>query len=153
MRALLATLCFSTALSLTAVAASAQQAPRGLGDLHDALNLMPAQEAAFRAYAAAVTPSREAEARQEATDRMLPDLPTPRRVALIQAAMEKDAEDFKRQGAAVNAFYAQLTPDQQRIFDRETVPSADAPPSSAPAENEGSGDRLRMPPSSAQRPD
>jgi hypothetical protein len=127
-------------------AAHAQQAPRGLGDLHDALHLAPAQEAAFRAYAAAVTPSREALARQQATEQMLPQLPTPRRLALIQAAMEKDADDFKREGAAVNAFYAQLSPDQQRIFDRETLPSASPPGGPPQVDDDGGANRLKLPP-------
>ena len=37
--------------------------------------------------------------------------------------MNQDALDFKRQAAAVNAFYATLTPDQQKAFDRDTLPS------------------------------
>jgi hypothetical protein len=54
---------------------------------------------------------------------MLPLLPTPRRIALIEATMTQDDADFRRQGAAVNAFYAKLTPEQQRTFDRDTLPS------------------------------
>ena len=52
---------------------------------------------------------------------MLPQLTTPRRIALIDAAMERDVADFRRQGDAVTAFYGRLAPDQQAIFDRETL--------------------------------
>jgi hypothetical protein len=34
--------------------------------------------------------------------------------------MSQDIADFHRQGEAVIAFYNQLTPDQQAIFDRQT---------------------------------
>jgi len=48
-------------------------------------------------------------------------LKTPRRIALIDATMDQDVADFRRKGEAVTAFYARLTPDQQVIFDRETL--------------------------------
>ena len=48
----------------------------------------------------------------------------PRRVALIDATMEQDLADLRRQGAAVITFYNHLTPDQQSIFDRQTVPAS-----------------------------
>jgi hypothetical protein len=36
--------------------------------------------------------------------------------------MAQDEADFRRQGAAVNAFYARLTAAQQEVFDRDTLP-------------------------------
>jgi hypothetical protein len=101
--------------------AGAQTPPDALLRLHDALNLTADQEDAWRGYTAAIAPSREAAARREATQEMLPKLTTPRRIALIDATMEQDVADFRRQGDAVTAFYARLTPDQQAIFDRETL--------------------------------
>jgi hypothetical protein len=38
--------------------------------------------------------------------------------------MTQDLSDFRRQGAAVNAFYNALTPSQQRTFDQQTLPPA-----------------------------
>jgi hypothetical protein len=40
--------------------------------------------------------------------------------------MAADEADFHRYGAAVTAFYATLSPEQQRTFDRETLPSQGA---------------------------
>lgn len=57
---------------------------------------------------------------------MLPQLPTPRRLALMDATMTDELADFHRQSAAIQAFYARLTPDQQRTFDRDTAPQPDA---------------------------
>jgi hypothetical protein len=150
---MMAALSLSLGLSLATISgAHAQQGPAGpvgLGDLHDALHLTASQEAGWRAYVAAVTPTREMQSRQQATEQMLPQLPTPRRLALIQASMAQDAADFQRQGQAINAFYAQLTPEQQRTFDRETIPPAQDGPPPAPEDDNGGANRLMVPP---QRP-
>jgi hypothetical protein len=55
---------------------------------------------------------------------MLPQLTTPRRLALMEATMSDELNEFRRQGDAVRQFYARLTPDQQRTFDRDTAPQA-----------------------------
>ncbi|HZZ30788.1 MAG TPA: Spy/CpxP family protein refolding chaperone [Phenylobacterium sp.] len=89
--------------------------------LHDDLKLTDDQEGAWRAYTLAIAPSPDAVARHQATGELLPLVPTPRRLALIEATMLQDSLDFKRQSAAVNAFYGKLTPDQQKVFDRETL--------------------------------
>ncbi len=52
---------------------------------------------------------------------MMPTLPTPRRVDLINAEVDEDAALVHRQGSAVKAFYAVLTPAQQHAFDRQTA--------------------------------
>ena len=51
-------------------------------------------------------------------------MPTPRRIALINATMQQDVADLNQQGQAVVNFYNHLTPDQQAIFDRVTLASA-----------------------------
>jgi protein CpxP len=95
--------------------------------LHDDLHLSPSQEQDWRQYAIAIAPSRNVLARHQATTELLPMVPTPRRIALIEATMAQDALDFRRQGDAVTAFYARLTPEQQRTFDRETLPQDNDP--------------------------
>jgi hypothetical protein len=95
--------------------------------LHDDLRLNPAQEVAWRDYTRAIAPTPESAARHQATTALLPSIPTPRRIALIEATMAQDAADFRRQGAAVTDFYARLTPEQQGVFDRETLPSDTSP--------------------------
>ena len=113
--------------------AAAQDASAGLGKLHDDLGLRPEQESAWRDYAAAVAPDPQAEARRRATDELLPNIPTPRRIALIEASLAQDVADMRRQGQAVMAFYSRLSPDQQRTFDVETLPSARSQPTEASA--------------------
>lgn len=92
-----------------------------LSALHDALHLTAAQEDAWRAYVAAISPDPGADARHRETARMMPTLTTPRRVDLINAEVDADAALVHRQGAAVRAFYAGLTPAQQHAFDRQTA--------------------------------
>jgi periplasmic protein CpxP/Spy len=92
--------------------------------LHDDLQLSEGQEAGWRDYTQAIAPDPQVEARHRATADLLPAVPTPRRIALMQATMESDAVDFRRHATAVIAFYNQLTPAQQRTFDQETAPRA-----------------------------
>jgi hypothetical protein len=94
-----------------------------LNRIHDSLNLSAAEEPAWRDYVAAVAANPEGAARRRATQQLLPKLPTPRRIALIDATMEQDVADLTQQGQAVVTFYNHLTPDQQAIFDRVTLPS------------------------------
>ena len=103
-------------LFLSAAAAKAQPA----GQLHDALKLSQSQEAAWRTFQAA-TSDNASRARAQQTEAMLPTLPTPRRLAMIHAELQAGLADFDRSAKAVTAFYAVLTPDQQRIFDEQTA--------------------------------
>jgi hypothetical protein len=109
-------------LFLAASSACAQQAVNAdLLKLHDDLNLSATQEPAWRDYTLAIGPSQDTQARHRATAELVPLVPTPRRIALIEAAIAGDTEDFHRQGAAVVGFYNQLTPGQQRTFDLDTA--------------------------------
>jgi hypothetical protein len=56
--------------------------------------------------------------------------------------MQDDLAVLQRQGQAVKAFYALLTPAQQRTFDRQTKPNA---------QQGGTGGDLRQPPTAALR--
>ena len=119
-------LILALAAGLPATGAAARQRPADVSQLHDALHLSPAQEDAWRAYQAAIAPDPQAQQRHRAADMLLPQLTTPRRVALIEATAQADAADLHRQGKAVKAFYASLSPDQQRTFDRLTADEAQA---------------------------
>jgi hypothetical protein len=120
MRAMVLGFCLCLAMVSGAVA---QAQTDKLTQLHDTLHLTADQESAWRDYKAALASDGQAAARRQATQRLLPQLPTPRRVALIDATMEQDLTDLRRQGNAVTAFYGHLTPDQQAIFDRQTLPA------------------------------
>src|SRR5580765_4208578 len=82
-------------------ALAAQAVSADLIRLHDALHLSAAQETAWTSYTRAIAPGSQAQARHEATDQLLPSLPTPRRIALIAATMAADEADFRRQSASV----------------------------------------------------
>jgi hypothetical protein len=110
----------SLSLAGGALAQSQQQMPEDLNRLHEELRLSPQQEGAWRAYLAAVAPDPQTEARHRSASQMMQTLPTPRRIDLITAEMEQDMAAMRRQGQAVKAFYAQLTPAQQRTFDTMT---------------------------------
>ena len=115
--------------------------------LHDDLRLTPAQESAWGDYTRSITPNPQAEARHRAAVELMPSVPAPRRIALMEATMASDLADFRRQGQAVVAFYDQLDPDQQRIFDRETMPGAEAADGSG-----GRGGQLLREPPDVRRP-
>ena len=119
-------LALALATGIGATEASAQSRAVSSGELHDALLLAPAQEDAWRAYQAAIAPNAELQQRHQATQMLLPQLTTPRRVALIEATAQADTADLHRQGEAVKAFYAGLSPEQQRTFDRLTANMASA---------------------------
>jgi protein CpxP len=93
-----------------------------LAGLHAALNLSPSQETAWRSFAAASTPSADQEARERAAQSMMATLRSPQRVDLSVSAAEADLQTLRERGAALKVFYADLTPAQQAIFDRRTLP-------------------------------
>lgn len=125
MRRIILVFCVTTAVGASAMGGQAHAAEAVNAELirlHDDLKLTDSQDAAWRRYATAIAPDPQALARRRATEALLPTVPTPRRIALIEASMAQDTADFRRQGAAVSAFYATLTPDQQRVFDEDTLP-------------------------------
>jgi hypothetical protein len=118
-------LCFCLVAASGAIGQTTTTAEK-LARLHDSLNLTASQEDAWHSYTAVITSGGGAAARHQATQQLLPQLKTPRRIALIDATMAQDVADFQRQGEAVVDFYNHLTPDQQTIFDRETVAPSNA---------------------------
>ncbi len=112
--------------------AGAATAQSQTSQLHDALHLSAAQEEPWRTYQRSLAPTGDDESRARQTAMLLPTLPTPRRLALMRAQMQADLAAFDRRAAAVEAFYAALTPDQQRAFDRQTAAAAVQPPPRGP---------------------
>jgi len=117
-----------------------------LSSLHDALHLTSVQEDGWRGYKAAIAPDPSSQSRHRAAAMMMATLPTPRRVDLVNAEMSEDLATTRRQGEAVKAFYAGLTPDQQRTFDHETLQSGKG---AGGSHQTGSGQQLRQPSSNA----
>lgn len=89
--------------------------------LHDALRIRPDQEQAWQNFQRASTPSdRDEEQRRAAYDRM-GSMRAPQRMDLSIQMMRSDLQEMERRGDALKAFYGTLSPDQQAIFDRETM--------------------------------
>jgi periplasmic protein CpxP/Spy len=108
---------------LFAAVAHAQTPPPSpqLQQLHDALNLRPDQDAAWRDYvrSTAVNPQEMAQ-RRDGSQRMA-GLTAHERVDLSVQMMKLDLASLQLRGAALKNFYASLTPEQQGVFDRETM--------------------------------
>jgi len=118
----LATVGFAAALMLAPTGAVFAQA-RDVGELHAALHLTESQEVNWRAYQQALEQDPVTRARHQSAQMMMAGLPTPRRIDLLDANMQADQEVMHRQGEATKAFYATLTPEQQKVFDRQTLPA------------------------------
>ena len=110
-------------LALAAWSPSALAQGPNLQGLHDALHLSASQDAAWQSFQAASQPDPQQTARSRAAQAMLPRLTSPQRVDLSIAAMEADLRTMQDRGAALKAFYVTLSPDQQQIFDRQTLPT------------------------------
>jgi hypothetical protein len=124
LRTVLIGLCLG--LAFAAAAAAQQSASPNPTKLHDDLRLTSGQEGAWQQNLKALDDRGQMQARRQAAEQLLPQIPTPRRLALMDATMADELADFRRERAAVEAFYNRLTPDQQRTFDRDTAPQAAA---------------------------
>ena len=109
-------------LALAAAAPAALAQGSDLKSLHDALHLNAVQEPAWQSFEAASQPDPQQTARSRAAQTLLPHLTSPQRVELSIAAIEADMQTLRSRGAALKTFYATLSPGQQQIFDRETLP-------------------------------
>lgn len=84
--------------------------------LKEQLKLTPAQESAWTTYTAALQPG-ERTARLDRKD--LDKLTTPERIDRMRALRAQHAAEADRRGEATKAFYAALTPEQQKTFDAQ----------------------------------
>jgi len=83
-------------------------------ELHDKLNLNAGQESAWQAFVAATVPNGQ----WKRPDRAEWDkLPAPERMEKQLALMKEREAHMAERLAATKAFYATLTPEQQKIFD------------------------------------
>jgi protein CpxP len=83
-------------------------------ELHDKLGLTATQETAWNAF---VAKSRPGERPKKPEWSELSKLSTPDRLDRIQAMMKDRQQKMESRVQATKDFYAQLTPDQQKIFD------------------------------------
>jgi len=126
-RLLLAALLAASSVVALAQAPSTQPAPdpmrqrmaerheQRMADLKAKLNITPQQEAAWNTFDAAMQPPA---APQRMSREELNSMTTPQRVDLMQQRAAARQERMTQRGEAVKTFYAQLTPEQQKIFDQ-----------------------------------
>lgn len=87
--------------------------------LRDVLQLRPDQDGALKAYLDATAPKKMAEGMKwdSKDDGDGKPLTTPERLDRQAAHMAKMAETFQKRASATKAFYAALSPSQQKAFD------------------------------------
>jgi periplasmic protein CpxP/Spy len=89
-----------------------------MAKLKDTLQIAPAQEGAWNAWAAAMQPP----ANWKRPDRAeLERLPTPERIDRMRAIRSERNAMMDRRAEATKAFYAGLNPIQKRVFDLATA--------------------------------
>jgi Spy/CpxP family protein refolding chaperone len=86
--------------------------------LHDVLKLTSAQEPAWAAFTSAIKPEPKAE-RLERAD--WAKLTTPQRLEKMIALSKERTARMEAHLAGLNTFYATLTPEQQKIFDKHSM--------------------------------
>ncbi|MDD2176065.1 Spy/CpxP family protein refolding chaperone [Acidovorax sp. D2M1] len=94
----------------------AQRHAKRLTDLKTQLKLTPAQEQAWTTFTTAMQPG-ERPARLDHQD--MDKLTTPERIDRMRAMRSQHAAEADRRGEATKAFYAALTPEQQKTFDAQ----------------------------------
>lgn len=87
-----------------------------MAQLKAQLKLTAAQEPAWTSFTAAMQPA-ERKARLDHAD--MDKLSTPERIDRMRALRAQHAAEADRRGEATKAFYAALTPDQQKTFDAQ----------------------------------
>lgn len=89
-----------------------------MAELKTQLKITPAQEGAWNNFAAAMQPKPPAQRPDRAE---FDKLTTPQRIDRMQALHAEHAAEMKARGDATKAFYAQLTPEQQKAFDQRAL--------------------------------
>lgn len=99
-----------------------EQRAERLSGLKEKLSLTPAQEAAWDAFAGAAQPGMRQGVDRQAMRGELAKLNTPQRLDKMLAMSEQRRARMIERSQATKAFYAQLTPAQQGVFDAEAMP-------------------------------
>ena len=87
-------------------------------ELKAQLKLTPAQEGAWTTYTAAL----KREPRQPRADRAeFEKLTTPQRIDRLQSLQAERQQRMAQRGEVVKTFYAQLAPEQQKVYDQQTL--------------------------------
>jgi len=93
-----------------------------MADLKAKLKLTPAQDGAWTTFAAAQQPPARPAGDPSARWAEFQKMTTPQRLDQMQQRQTERAAHMTQRADATRAFYAQLTPDQQKVFDTESLP-------------------------------
>ena len=119
-----AVLAFTIGLALP-WAPQARSQPAGsyfLQRLHGDLQLSPSQEGAWNIFQQAFQVDPQEMARQRDADAKMPGLTGPERMDQAISMAQDNLAGLRRRGDALKTFYATLSPEQQKVFDRDTLP-------------------------------
>lgn len=97
----------------------AERRAQRLEQLKAQLKLSAAQEGAWTTYTAAMQPPAQRPARMNRAE--LAQLSTPQRIERMQALQAEHQQFMSQRLDAVKAFYAQLTPEQKKIYDQQSL--------------------------------
>lgn len=93
-----------------------------LSELKEKLKLKPEQEAAWNAFASASQPGEHpVGVDRQAVRGEFAKLTTPQRLDKMLAVSDQRHARMVERSQAIKAFYAQLTPEQQSVFDAEAM--------------------------------
>ncbi len=127
--AAVATMTAVMACAAGAVQAQPQGSPTGAQqpDLSSMLHLRSDQQNALKTYQAATQANQADRSQaQSLSPQALAAITTPARLDRIATFLKLQQSRFQHNADATRAFYAQLTPDQQRTFDQITAPPTQA---------------------------
>lgn len=86
-------------------------------ELKQKLNLQPAQEAAWSQFVDSAKADGGQRLDRQALRQEMQQLKTPERLDKMQAMAQQRQAKMQARGEAIKTFYAQLTPEQQNVFD------------------------------------
>jgi protein CpxP len=89
-----------------------------LAELKQKLQITAAQEPAWNSFTTAVRPNLD---RKRMDREAIARMSTPDRIDHMRVLRQQRAAEMDRRGEATKAFYATLTPEQQKVFDAETA--------------------------------
>lgn len=97
------------------------QHAKHLAALKDKLKLTPAQEGSWNSFAAAQQPPARPAGQPGAERAEFAKMTTPQRLDRMQARQAERSAMFAKRADATRSFYAALTPEQQKVFDTESM--------------------------------
>lgn len=104
-------------------AAREEKRSKHMAMLKDKLKLTPEQETAWNEFVSASQPEgRRMNADRQAMRGEFENLNTPQRLDKMLAVSEARRVSMLERAQAIKAFYGQLTPEQQVVFDAEAMP-------------------------------